>query len=171
MTPIGAPGYKRSMGKVCALVCVVFFASCVDGESDPPDRVGMDDPTGETENPDPLADLAGKTWPELREDQRPDFMRFIVLPAMAETFEKFDPERFANFSCSTCHGSSAIDGVFEMPGNIPALDFANLPDGPIVGFMQKEVVPGVAELLGLTPFNPATGEGDIGCLTCHERAE
>jgi hypothetical protein len=111
---------------------------------------------------DPLP--AGE-WQSLDFDQRKRFMRELVMPSLRPLFQGFDGERFAAFSCSTCHGSGAKAGTFAMPSaEVPALSKARLSaaaesDKPMLAFMREMVKPKMAELLG---------EPDsLRCSSCH----
>lgn len=113
---------------------------------------------------------ADKLWSEMNEEERIAHMGAVVVPAMRPIFQGHDPERFADFSCATCHGSGATSGDFHMPnGDLPELDAANFykaerkahPD--MVKLMWKEVEPTMGEALGVT----YSFGGTIECSTCH----
>jgi hypothetical protein len=105
------------------------------------------------------------------------FMKETVLPAMQAEFQKFDAERFAEFSCATCHGSGAKQGTFAMPNpELPRLPAT--PEGfkavgeqhpDMMKFMGEVVKPKMQEMLKEEPFDPATGKG-FGCMECHTTA-
>ena len=116
---------------------------------------------------------ASKTWPEMNDKERAEHMGAVVLPRMKALFQEFDGERFADFSCGTCHGPGAEDGSFEMPNpGLPHLD----PSGvfkkhrkatpEIADFMWKEVEPEMAKLLGLPRYSFVKKTG-FGCGDCH----
>lgn len=107
------------------------------------------------------------SWQEMDFDQRQAYMASDVLPAMQAAFADYDGERFGAITCATCHGAGVEDGTFSMPsqGLFP-IDFANFPTGPGADFMSTVVVPEMAELLDMEPFDPDTNEG-FGCLGCH----
>jgi mono/diheme cytochrome c family protein len=101
------------------------------------------------------------------------YMKNVVLPAMAKSFQAVEPEEFANMNCATCHGPGAKNGSFEMPNpDLPKLDVTDgfavhMKEHPeMTKFMMEKVVPDVATLLGEEPYNPETGKG-FGCFDCH----
>jgi hypothetical protein len=111
------------------------------------------------------APLPAGEWQSLDFDQRKRFMRELVMPSLRPLFQGFDAERFAAFSCSTCHGSGVQAGTFAMPSmEVPALSRARLAaaaesDKPMLAFMRDMLKPKMAELLG---------EPDsLRCSSCH----
>jgi cytochrome c553 len=116
---------------------------------------------------------ASRTWPEMNDKERAQHMGAVVLPRMKASFQQFDAERFADFSCGTCHGAGAEDGSFEMPNpGLPRLDPSGLykkhrkATPEIADFMWKEVEPEMAELLGLPRYSFVKKSG-FGCANCH----
>lgn len=113
-------------------------------------------------------------WSEMTHAQKLVYMKEVVTPHMAQTFQAYDAEAFAQFNCGTCHGPSAAEGNFEMPtAALPRLgDFEvakkEHPKG--MAFMMQKVTPQMAELLHLPAFDPATQKG-FGCFGCHLPAE
>ena len=116
---------------------------------------------------------ASKAWPQMSEKERGEHMGAVVLPRMKALFQEFDGERFADFSCGTCHGAGAEDGSFEMPNpGLPHLDASGLykkhrkatPEN--ADFMWKEVEPEMAQLLGLPRYSFVRKSG-FGCAECH----
>ena len=84
-----------------------------------------------------------------------------------------DAERFAEVGCETCHGPEPKQRRFEMPSDhLPRLDptgrFAahEKTEPEITAFMIDEVVPTMAEALGLPVYDPETKQG-FGCFRCH----
>jgi hypothetical protein len=115
------------------------------------------------------------TWKDMNHDQRLDFMKTTVLPKMKAEFAAYDSKRFGNITCGTCHGDGAKDGSFKMPNpkitpKVPNDKdaFAKLmkdqPDA--VKFMGGKVVPEMAQMLGMDPYDMKTGKG-FGCHECH----
>jgi len=111
------------------------------------------------------APLAAGAWAELDADGRKRFMREVVVPTMRPLFQAFDAERFAAFSCSTCHGPDAASVAFAMPSaELPALSRERVAaaaesDAAMLAFMREIVKPKMAELLG---------EADgLRCSSCH----
>jgi hypothetical protein len=108
---------------------------------------------------------------KLTHDQKMDFMKKKVVPAMKPLFQKFDAKKFANFNCKTCHGKDADKNKFKMPnGMLPKLDFAALKAGKqapkMAEFMGKTVKPGMAKLLEQPEYSESEPKG-FGCLECH----
>lgn len=115
---------------------------------------------------------AEKPWDDMDRGERAAFMAQIVLPRMREVFQAFDPERFADFDCTTCHGKDAKARGFAMPSpDLPVLDPRGIyrkhrkdpAQHAIADFMWKEVQPEMGRLLGVT-YGP---KGRIDCATCH----
>ena len=111
-----------------------------------------------------------KPWTEMDDSERMEHMGAVVMPRMQAVFESHDAERFADFSCATCHGASSADGDFHMPSaSLPELDASNLykkhrKESPeITKFMWKVVEPEMGSLLAQT----YGFEGYISCSTCH----
>jgi hypothetical protein len=119
--------------------------------------------------PPPLPD---KPFEELDQDQRAQFMKEKVMPAMEPIFKNHDPKKFAEFGCATCHGEQAKQGHFDMPNpGLPKLDFANKAamakfEKADMEWMAKEVKPTMAKLLS-EPEMTAENPKGFGCLHCH----
>ncbi len=115
---------------------------------------------------------ADRPWDELDRGARAALMAERVLPAMRARFQAFDAQRFADFDCTTCHGSNAEARGYAMPNpDLPVLDPRGLyrkhrkdpAQHAIAEFMWKEVEPAMAKLLGVT-YGP---KGRLNCATCH----
>ena len=51
-----------------------------------------------------------------------EWMEAEVLPRMTDLFQAQDAERYAGFTCATCHGRNPEARNFEMPSReLPAL--------------------------------------------------
>jgi hypothetical protein len=117
-------------------------------------------------------------WPEMDMAQRLQFMQQVVMPEMRARFQEYDPERYADFDCTTCHGESAAQVGFAMPNGLTPLDPDTFPltesdDAQVAEtahFMEEEVVPAMADLLDATRWSPDNPDG-FGCLSCHAHAE
>lgn len=107
---------------------------------------------------------------EMSMKEQRDYMKEVVVPQMAKTFAGFDPDEFAKFDCTTCHGPAARSGNFEMPTkSLPALDAEEMDEHPEwTRFMKEEVTPQMAKLLGEPVYDPETHSG-FGCFDCHTK--
>ena len=107
------------------------------------------------------------SWAEMTEGQKTSFMANEVTPAMAAIFKAYDAEKYADFSCETCHGAYAEGSGYEMPS--PSNGLAKPPPpvtaGPNAEFMYNEVLPKMAELLD-TEVNDGSNDG-FSCYGCH----
>jgi hypothetical protein len=111
-----------------------------------------------------------KPWQEMTQDERMEHMAAVVMPRTQAVFQGYDPKRFADFSCTTCHGGGAGNGSYEMPNPaLPELDASNLykqhrKESPeMVKLMWKELEPAMGEALAMTyGFG-----GAVSCDSCH----
>jgi mono/diheme cytochrome c family protein len=106
---------------------------------------------------------------QLDQDQRVEFMKQKVVPAMEPIFKKHDAQEFAEFGCQTCHGKQAAQGHFDMPNpDLPKLNFNDMsqfkPED--IEWMKTEVKPAMAKLLEEEEFTPENPKG-FGCQDCH----
>jgi hypothetical protein len=106
--------------------------------------------------------------------QKDRFMEEVVMPAMKPMFRQFDADDFRGFSCASCHGSNAQAVHFRMPNTLHPLDPARMPaadgdDARWMRFMEEQVTPKMAELLGRERWAPANPQG-FGCFGCHAAA-
>ncbi len=129
-------------------------------------------------NPKPAQPETSLAWKDMNHEQRGAYMKKVVMPRMKEVWTAFDPQ-YADMDCKTCHGPGADDHSFTMPNP----DIRPLPDSEerfkalfasdedvakFTPFMGQQVVPEMARLLQLTPFDPATMSGDFSCSSCHQ---
>ena len=117
-----------------------------------------------------------KPWADMSYEEREWYMVGKVHPIMREVFTNFN-ERYAKFECAPCHGEDGMQKKYKMPSDhlspIPDFDsedFQAMAQSKMVTFMRDEVTPTTAKLLGLTPYDPSTGEG-FSCYDCHLEAE
>jgi len=109
-------------------------------------------------------------WAEKTFEQRQDYMGLVVLPKMTAVFKEHEADE--EVKCQTCHGEDMEQVKFEMPNALYALPAENTfqaameYDAEMAKFMSERVVPEMAKLLGMEPFNPETGQG-FGCFGCH----
>ena len=105
-------------------------------------------------------------------------MAEAVLPYFRALFQEYDPERYADFGCGTCHGADMHERAFAMPN--PELMPLH-PSGTeeqrrmveehprMVRFMFNHVVPAARAAVDGAPYDPETREG-FGCFSCHPSA-
>lgn len=172
MTRSSLPTGRAARGAGAAAVLPLLLVACGGGRPSPAA------PVEEATSPSAAKASTKPAWSSLDRGKRLEYMGLEVFPRMKQAFQRHDASAFEGFRCQTCHGDGfdgpAID--FRMPN--PALPPLSATD-PIGGamayapetaaFMRDEVVPTMAELLGTTPYDPATGEG-FGCFGCHPKA-
>ncbi len=131
---------------------LVFGAlACGGGDGDD----GGDSGATEEVNDEPV------DYDEMNQYEKFAYMGTDVQPVMTELFQAFDPDRYADFSCATCHPQGSEDGTYAMPdpGLMPLRD-EDFPYTSDIGrFMNEEVLPANQDLLGPTDGGP--------CLKCH----
>lgn len=114
----------------------------------------------------PLPDVP---FDSLDHEQRIQFMKEVVLPAMEPLFKGHDAKKFAEFGCKTCHGPGAEQGKFDMPNEgLPKLFGPGMPKfaKADLEWMGKEIKPTMAKLLKQTEYSEENPKG-FGCLECH----
>jgi hypothetical protein len=119
-----------------------------------------------------------RPWAELDHEARAQHMRRHVVPAMTELFAAYDPARYGDFGCPTCHGPDAAARGWEMPspslpvlyptGTVGQMQMVDrYPEG--VRFMFNRVTPAMRALLGASEYDEATHTG-FTCFACHPGA-
>lgn len=110
-------------------------------------------------------------WDEMDHAARQAYMASEVLPHMRERFQAFDSERYAEFTCATCHPTGVETGDYAMPDpGIPPLSRWNFrkehwkAQPEMVQFMWEEVKPRTSALLG-----GPKGKRGFNCDDCHTR--
>lgn len=117
------------------------------------------------------------TWDELDRDARLEYMTSVVLPTMRDIFQARDPERYAGFSCHSCHGVDFAAVDYAMPNALTPLPkddtlaAAEAIDAGMTAFMLDEVFPVMAELLGRDKYNHDTAPDGFRCVGCHRVAD
>jgi hypothetical protein len=133
-------------------------------------------PAATKQDPDPKQ-VAQPTLPdvafsELDLDQRAEFMKQMIVPAMAPLFRAHNATKYAEFGCPTCHGEGATDGDFDMPNEkLPVLDFADMSKfkPADIEWMKNKIKPAMAVLLREQEHTAEHPSG-FGCLNCHTAA-
>jgi len=176
---------ERSNGAVMKKTCstclvliaglVGFWSGCGGTQpaaesAPPPEAPATAAPPPAASAPTAGAEAPQKLWKDRSKDERREYMKTVVAPKMAGLFKEFDAKRFADPNCMTCHGSGAKAGTFQMPNpELPKLTSfeAEMKEHPeITKFMAEKVVPEMAKMLDMPPFDPATKQG-FGCAGCH----
>lgn len=114
-------------------------------------------------------------YADMNREQRLDYMATTVLPQMRDLFQAYDATAFAGFGCATCHGGNMVEADYQMPNALSSLEFAKFPysastdpeEAAWGAFMETEVLPTMATLVGREPFNPATNPEGFACFDCH----
>lgn len=119
-------------------------------------------------------------WKKMSHDDKKDFMKTVVMPRMRKEFRAFDSVRFEKIMCKTCHGDGVANESYKMPNaKLPKLPnsaegwkkLSSTKDSVIMKFMANTIKPKMAELLGLTPFDPQSNPKGFGCHNCHTLKE
>jgi hypothetical protein len=126
------------------------------------------------EDPSAAGTATGEvTWKDKTHEQRLDWMGLEVFPKMKGVFSEFDAERFSKFRCQTCHGDDMEMVDFKMPSSklyaLPRKDVlksAREYDAKVTDFMLGTVMPKMADLIDMPPYDPGTKSG-FGCFGCH----
>jgi len=109
----------------------------------------------------------------LDHEQRAEFMKQKVVPALEQIFKKHDAQKYAEFGCKTCHGKGADQGHFDLPNmDLPliGMDAMQKFKPEQLEWMVKEVKPTMAKLLGQPEWTPQNPTG-FGCGGCHPHAK
>jgi len=131
-------------------------------------RKGADEPSaGSSDEPS-----HGTPWKDKSREQRMDWMGLAVFPKMRSRFIEHDSKEYSSFDCQTCHGKDMELVDFKMPNQLFSLpkdktiDWAKDYDAEMAQFMVDVVVPEMASLLDMAPYDADTGKG-FGCFGCH----
>lgn len=127
---------------------------------------------------EPVAAPGTGDWATWSHEKKMAYMKSTVLPRAQKLFAAFDPVRYADATCETCHGSGAVDATYKMPnpdlakwpGGADAFRELAQKDPKMLTFMQQVLVPATAELLAVKPFDMASHTG-FSCFHCHVRGE
>jgi hypothetical protein len=97
-------------------------------------------------------------WSTMSHEDKEMDMIGRFLPIMSEVFQEYDPQRFAELGCETCHGTDMRERNFEMPSDqLPPVPLAGTPayqqmaesDPAMTRFMEEQVTPTMQTLLGM----------------------
>ncbi len=153
-------------------VFTLSIAACKPKAAEPAPEAAPEEGANQAQAEEPGAPSV--PWAEKTHKQKQEFMGIYVLPKMSSLFKAQDGERFADFKCQTCHGDDMESVGFKMPSDLyplPAentIEAAKEYDAEMTAFMMEKVVPAMVELLGVPPYDPATGRG-FGCFSCHPK--
>lgn len=109
-------------------------------------------------------------WDTMSGEDQVMYMVGYVLPIHAEMFREYDPERYAQMECATCHGDDGEARGYEMPSRyLPSLPAEGSPQWTAAqarnprawAFMAEQVLPTIRTQIG---------EQDLTCFTCHPHA-
>jgi hypothetical protein len=157
------------MKAVVLVASIVASVAACGGKSAPPTTTP--EASKVQEPPKALPDVP---FDQLDQDQRAQFMKEKVVPAMKPVFQNHDPKAYAEFGCQTCHGKEAAKGHFDMPNpDLPKIgkstDWSKLKKEDLE-WMKTEVKPTMAKVLKEPEWSPETPKG-FGCVECHPAAE
>lgn len=113
------------------------------------------------------------TWEDFDAQERLEYMNEVVFPTMREIFQEEDPERFAGFSCESCHGSNRLEVDHAMPnalGPLPldgTLEAAEARNPQMTAFMLDDVFPVIVDLLDYERFSHDENPDGFRCTGCH----
>jgi hypothetical protein len=150
------------------LALLVFAAACGGAAPAPAEPTGPSSTSAAASSATPEQPVPATWSKDLSQPQQVAFMKTRVMPSMKPVFQAQDATRYAEFSCTTCHGPEFKDPHEALPhltlqgGKLTA--FAEKPD--ISKFMAEKVVPNMATAMGEPPFDLKTGQG-FGCAGCH----
>jgi len=155
------------------LACSILALAGCGGSSDGAEEASGGSTAG-SEDEVPTAD----GWETMAHDEKLAWMQQEVLPRTEVLFVDYDADRYADFSCGTCHGEGASSGEFAMPSlSLPALPATGTPEQRQMvrdypegtRFMFSRLLPQMQTLLGAPEFDEETGEG-FSCFSCHPHA-
>src|SRR5580698_4062681 len=99
-------------------------------------------------------------WATWSHEQKLAYMKAGFMDAERAVFAAWEPVRYHDLSCRTCHGP-AVDGDYRMPNieltrpirGVEGFRELAAQEPEVLRFMQKAVVPATARLLGLPEFD------------------
>ena len=159
-----------------AIICAALVACDPPPPEEPVEPARPIGPAPAGEKPLPGYEL---TWSQLGQNQRARLMRDWVLPTAGDLFRRFDGERYADFTCATCHGDRPAARDYAMPnpqllplafGPGSGYDEVKRRKAELVAFMKDQLSPQMAELLGKQKWSESTPAG-FGCWSCHPKTD
>lgn len=110
-------------------------------------------------------------WSEMSYADREMDMVGRFLPIFAEVFQEYDPERYATFSCESCHGNDMRERQFVVPtADLPPVPLPNTPAYQQMAaehpedmrFMEEIVTPTMQTMLGMGATFTCNGCHPVG---------
>ena len=118
--------------------------------------------------PPETATTPDKWSDDLSQADKGAFMKAHVMPKMSAVFKAMSAERYADFSCGTCHGpewktpKDFLPKLTMKDGKFTAMN----DKAAVVEFMMTKVTPEMAQIFGKPAYDPKTNTG-FGCGGCH----
>ena len=167
---------RTEIRRALAIALALTAASC--GGGDAGDDTASAQTTGDETPATDEVPSPPSPWDSMDHDAQAQWMFTEVVPRMQAQFQEHDAERYAEFSCATCHGPNAEAEGFEMPTNsLPALPATGTEEQramvnqyrPMATFMFQRVLPTMQTLIGAPDYDEETHEG-FSCFACHPHA-
>jgi hypothetical protein len=109
-------------------------------------------------------------------DKKTEIMMTKVVPNVGKLFKAHDAKKFDKFGCKTCHGDAKTKSKDDPKKTLPKLKLSGdgadklaKSKGPMMKFMNDQVLPAMADSLGDKaadkPMDP--GAKGVACNTCH----
>ena len=143
-----------------------------------PDCTNTTESDADTDS-DTDSDTDADGWAGMDSEERFTYMTDVVNPTMKELFVAFGETQFQDFDCESCHGGDMVEVDYVMPHVLYPLSLDDFPyteneNEAIVRFavfMDEDVLPVMAELLGeKAQFDETSTEG-FGCFGCHAQTD
>lgn len=162
---------KREISAVLAVFASYLF-SCAPSKVDTIPAAQNSTATPAVEAPRP------GEWDNWPREKKFAYMKSTVYPVARALFTEYDPVKYADFNCASCHGAGAVDQTYKMPNP----DLPKWPGGPdafrklaekdpkMLRFMSTVLQHEMARLLSVKHFDMASHTG-FSCFHCHPRGE
>lgn len=159
------------------LFVLLILSACGVAPAAPAAPVAPAAPTAAAD-PVPVTAPGPGEWKTWSHERKLAYMKGPFFEQAKAVFTAFEPARYARFNCRTCHGEGADNQTYKMPNRDLAVlvggkpGFQELADHEpqLLGFMQQQLVPAVAGLLGVPAFDMKTHVG-FSCFDCHTRSD